>query len=203
MRYLLSLLLTLSFMSSAFANKILVLGDSLSAAYGISPEAGWVALMDTRIQNNFTDIEVINSSISGETTSGGLARLPILLQQHKPALVLIELGANDALRGLPLKVIERQLYALVDQSLASGAQVLLIGIRIPPNYGPRYAEGFFQLYAQVADSRNVPLVPFLLESVALNFELMLEDGIHPNETAQPILLDTVWPYLQPLLEDGL
>ncbi|WP_417582423.1 arylesterase [Nitrincola sp.] len=197
MRYLISLALFMS--ASLSANTLLVLGDSLSAAYGISPEQGWVALLDERLQATDTDYQVINASVSGETTSGGLTRLPALLSQHQPDIVLIELGANDALRGLSAAVIGENLKSLVAQSLDAGSQVLLIGIRIPPNYGPQYTEAFFALYAEVADQYEVPRVPFLLENVALDWNLMQSDGHHPNAAAQPLILDNVWPYLEPLL----
>lgn len=178
---------------------MLVVGDSLSAAYGIPPDKGWVALLDERLQAKDTDYQVINASVSGETTSGGLTRLPALLSQHQPDVVLIELGANDALRGLSVTVIRENLKALIQQSLDAGSRVLLIGIRIPPNYGPQYTEAFFGLYAELADLYEVPRVPFLLENVALDWNLMQSDGHHPNAAAQPLILDNVWPYLKPLL----
>ena len=188
--------------ASLSANTLLVVGDSLSAAYGIPPEQGWVALLDERLQAVDTDYQVINASVSGETTSGGLTRLPALLSQHQPDIVLIELGANDALRGLSVAVIRENLKSLVEQSLDAGSQVLLIGIRIPPNYGPQYTEAFFNLYAEIADQYEVPRVPFLLENVALDWNLMQSDGHHPNAAAQPLMLDNVWPYLEPLLALG-
>ena len=197
MRYLISLALFLS--ASLSANTLLVVGDSLSAAYGISPEQGWVSLLDARLQATDTDYQVINASVSGETTSGGLTRLPALLSQHQPNIVLIELGANDALRGLPVAVIRENLKSLIKQSLNASSQVLLVGIRIPPNYGPQYTETFFNIYAELADQFEVPRVPFLLENVALDWNLMQSDGHHPNADAQPIILDNVWPYLEPLL----
>lgn len=185
--------------ASLSANTLLVVGDSLSAAYGISPEQGWVALLDERLQATDTDYQVINASVSGETTSGGLTRLPALLSQHQPDIVLIELGANDALRGLPVAVIRKNLKSLVEQSVDAGSQVLLIGIRIPANYGPQYTDAFFALYAEVADLYGVSRVPFLLENVALDWNLMQSDGLHPNARAQPLILDNVWPYLDVML----
>ncbi|KDE41084.1 Arylesterase precursor [Nitrincola lacisaponensis] len=195
MRYLLSLLFIFS--TSLSANTLLVLGDSLSAAYGIPPEQGWVALLEQRLPAE--DFQVINASVSGETTSGGLTRLPALLSRHEPDLLLLQLGANDALRGLPLQVIRSNLDALVEQARQAGTEVLLIGIRIPPNYGPQYTESFFNLYAEIADQYALPRVPFLLENVALDWNLMQSDGLHPNADAQPLILDNVWLHLEPLL----
>lgn len=173
------------------------MGDSLSAAYGIPPEQGWVALLEQRLPAE--DFQVINASVSGETTSGGLTRLPALLSRHEPDLLLLQLGANDALRGLPLQVIRSNLDALVEQARQAGTEVLLIGIRIPPNYGPQYTESFFNLYAEIADQYALPRVPFLLENVALDWNLMQSDGLHPNADAQPLILDNVWLHLEPLL----
>lgn len=198
MRYLLSLLFIFS--TSLSANTLLVLGDSLSAAYGIPPEQGWVALLEQRLPAE--DFQVINASVSGETTSGGLTRLPALLSRHEPDLLLLQLGANDALRGLPLQVIRSNLDALVEQARQAGTEVLLIGIRIPPNYGPQYTESFFNLYAEIADQYALPRVPFLLENVALDWNLMQSDGLHPNADAQPLILDNVWLHLEPLLFGG-
>ncbi|MFN3882183.1 MAG: arylesterase [Nitrincola lacisaponensis] len=198
MRYLLSLLFIFS--TSLSANTLLVLGDSLSAAYGIPPEQGWVALLEQRLPAE--DFQIINASVSGETTSGGLTRLPALLSRHEPDLLLLQLGANDALRGLPLQVIRSNLDALVEQARQAGTEVLLIGIRIPPNYGPQYTESFFNLYAEIADQYALPRVPFLLENVALDWNLMQSDGLHPNADAQPLILDNVWLHLEPLLFGG-
>lgn len=181
------------------AGTILVLGDSLSAAYGIPPQQGWVSLLEKRLQDQGYAYSVVNASSSGETTSGGLNRLPALLDRHQPDWVLVELGGNDGLRGLPLPVIRANLEQLVEQPLEAGAQVLLIGIRLPPNYGARYGNAFFELYAEVADRYRVERVPFMLEGVALDWSLMQDDGIHPNAEAQPIILDTIWQHLAPLL----
>lgn len=178
--------------SLAWGSSIVVMGDSLSAAYGIPKEQGWVALLEQRLEDNNLEYEVVNASISGETTHGGITRLPAILDQYKPQLVLLELGANDGLRGAPLPVIENNLNQLVSQSLAAGAQVLLLEMRIPPNYGPRYSEGFSGLFAKVAEQQKVPMVPFFMASVVLQPELMQADGLHPNALAQPALLDQIW-----------
>ncbi|MFC6670857.1 arylesterase [Marinobacterium aestuariivivens] len=183
------------------AQSVLVLGDSLSAAYGMPAEQGWVALMRQRLELRSPGLEVVNASISGETTQGGLTRLPSLLERHRPGLVLVELGANDGLRGTPLPVIRQNLEQLISLSQAGGARVLLIGVRLPPNYGPRYSEGFFNLFVEVSESLQVPRVPFLMDGVALDRGLMQDDGLHPNAAAQPRLLDNVWLHLEPLLPD--
>ncbi|MBR9883948.1 MAG: arylesterase [Oceanospirillales bacterium] len=185
-----------------FASSMLVLGDSLSAAYGLPLEKGWVNLMRERAQAQDPSIDVVNASVSGETTSGGLSRLPGLLETHAPAIVLIELGANDGLRGTPLNIVRDNLNGLVERAQASGAQVVLIGNRLPPNYGPQYTQAFFDLFSQVATEKGVALVPFLLEGVAEDWDLMQDDGYHPKAEAQPRLLETVWPQVAPLLADG-
>ena len=179
---------------------ILVFGDSLSAAYGLRPEQGWVALLEKRLQAQAYGYQVVNASISGETTSGGLARLPRALSTHRPAIVILELGANDGLRGLPLSVTRDNLTMLVQLATAAGARVLLIGIRLPPNYGPRYGSEFAGMYVQVAEQQHLPLVPFLLEKVALHPELMQADGLHPSAAGEPPVLETVWPFLEPMLQ---
>jgi len=179
---------------------ILVFGDSLSAAYGLRPEQGWVALLEKRLQAQAYGYQVVNASISGETTSGGLARLPRALSTHRPAIVILELGANDGLRGLPLSVTRDNLTMLVQLATAAGARVLLIGIRLPPNYGPRYGSEFAGMYVQVAEQQHLPLVPFLLEKVALSPEVMQADGLHPSARGEPPVLETVWPFLEPMLQ---
>jgi len=179
---------------------ILVFGDSLSAAHGIRPEQGWVALLTQRLQAQGYGYQVVNASVSGETTSGGLERLPRALQLHQPNIVVLELGANDALRGLPLAVTRANLEKMLRLSLDAGARVLLVGIRIPPNYGPRYADEFASVFPQLAGQYHLPLVPFLLQDVALNPARMQEDGMHPNASGEPPILDNVWPYLRPLLK---
>lgn len=176
---------------------LLITGDSLSAEYGISRGSGWVALLTSRLQREGSNWEVMNASISGETTSGGLTRLPKLLSQKKPKLVIIELGANDALRGLPLAETEKNIRTMVEFSKKSGAEVLLVGMRIPPNYGQEYTQQFAQLYVRVAKSQQVALLPFFLEGVAQRNELFQADRIHPNEAAQPIMFQNVWTALAP------
>jgi acyl-CoA thioesterase I len=179
---------------------ILVFGDSLSAAYGIRPEQGWVALLTQRLKAQGYGYEVVNASVSGETSSGGLQRLPRALEIHHPGVAILELGANDGLRGLPLSVTKENLTKMVQLSQEAGARVLLVGIRIPPNYGPRYANEFADLYPVIAKQYQLPLVPFLLDKVALEPALMQEDGLHPNARGEPQVLDTVWQQLEPLLK---
>jgi acyl-CoA thioesterase-1 len=183
----------------ASARTILVLGDSLSAAYGIRPEQGWVTLLTQRLQSQGYGYQVVNASVSGETSSGGLERLPRALKLHEPGIVILELGANDGLRGLPVNAMRDNLARMVQLSQAAGARVLLVGIRIPPNYGPRYTEEFARVYPELAQQYHLPLVPFLLQKVALDAALMQQDGLHPNAAAEPIVLDTLWPYLKPLI----
>jgi acyl-CoA thioesterase-1 len=179
---------------------ILVFGDSLSAAYGIRPEQGWVALLTQRLQAQGYGYPIVNASVSGETTSGGLQRLPRALQLHQPGIVVLELGANDALRGLPPSGTRANLAQMVRLSQEAGARVLLVGIRIPPNYGPRYTEEFESVFPELAKQYHLPLVPFLLQDVALNPARMQEDGMHPNAAGEAPIVDTVWPYLKPLLK---
>lgn len=176
---------------------LLVMGDSLSAAYGIEQDEGWVTLLQERLGER---AQVVNASISGETTSGGRQRLADLLDQHAPDIVLLELGGNDGLRGLASQQMQANLATMIEQSQAIDAEVLLLGIDIPPNYGQAYRDAFTGVYHQLADEFEVALVPFLLESVALDAELMQDDGIHPTAAAQPTILDNVWPALEPLLE---
>jgi len=178
---------------------ILVFGDSLSAAHGIRPQEGWVALLTQRLQSQGYGYQVVNASVSGETTGGGLERLPRALQLHHPAIVVLELGANDGLRGLPLEDARANLARMVRLSQAGGARVLLAGMRLPPNLGPRYTEQFAHVFPELANQYHLPLVPFLLDKVALNPELMQEDGLHPDARGEPLILDNVWPYLKPLL----
>jgi len=178
---------------------LLIFGDSLSAAYGMSEEAGWVALLDARIERGDYPLQVINGSVSGETTSGGLARLPALLASYNPAIVLLELGGNDGLRGLPLQNIKQNLAAMIEMAQKSGAEVVLAGIQIPPNYGPRYTEPFFAQFAELAESYGVPLIPFLIDGIPQQPELMQADGIHPRAEAQEIIVENVWTTLKPVL----
>ena len=179
---------------------ILVLGDSLSAALGIRPEQGWVALLAQRLQAQGYGYQIVNASVSGETTSGGLERLPRALQLHQPGTVILELGANDGLRGLAVDETRENLAHMVRLSQAAGARVLLVGMRIPPNYGPRYTEQFARMFPELANQYHLPLVPFLLEKVALDPTRMQQDGMHPNARGEPPVLDTLWPYLKPLLK---
>lgn len=178
---------------------LLVLGDSLSAAYGIELSQGWVALLARRLAARDDHWRVVNASVSGETTAGGAARLPALLREHRPRLVVIELGGNDGLRGIDFETTRRHLDAMVGAARASGARVLLVGMRLPPNLGPAFNRRFEQMFTTVAQRHAVPLVPFLLEGVGGVDGLMQADGIHPVAAAQPRLLENVWRYLEPLL----
>jgi acyl-CoA thioesterase I len=177
-----------------------VFGDSISAGYGLSRvEQGWVTLLQTRLRDEDYGYHVVNASVSGETTAGGLARLPRALDLHKPKIVILELGGNDGLRALPIAQMRANLVRMVDLASAAGAKVLLLGIRMPPNYGPEYTEQFRLCYSDLARDKNLPLVPFLLNDVAQSPNLMQADGIHPNELGQPKVLANVWPSLKPLL----
>ena len=179
---------------------ILVLGDSISAAYGIRVDEGWVALLQKRLASQGYGYRVVNASVSGETTGGGAARLARALKLHTPAIVVLELGGNDGLRGLPIAQMRSNLDAMIRQSRAAGARVVLVGMRIPPNYGPDYTQKFQGVYTDLAKRYELPLVPFLLERVALNPVLMQADGIHPGPAGQALLLETLWPSLRPLLQ---
>lgn len=182
---------------------ILVLGDSLSAEYGLKRGSGWVALLEQRLARQKIAASVVNASISGDTTSGGRSRLPALLQQARPTHVIIELGGNDALRGLPLAMTESNLAAMTEASQKAGARVLLVGMQVPPNYGTDYASRFAALYAKVAKQHHAGLVPFLLAGVADGpdaADLFQADRIHPKEEAHPRILDNVWPELKKLLK---
>jgi acyl-CoA thioesterase-1 len=185
--------------AGASERTILVLGDSLSAGYGIKPAQGWVALLGQRLHDQGYGYQVVNASVSGETSGGGLQRLPRALELHRPAVVIVELGANDGLRGLSVPLTTDNLTKIVAASKTAGAQVLLVGMLLPPNYGPRYTKDFTKMYRDISTGAKVPLVPFLLQSVALKPELMQADGLHPTAPAQPALLDTVWPQLKNLL----
>lgn len=178
---------------------ILVFGDSLSAAYGIAQARGWVALLGERLRHERADYSVVNASISGETTAGGRSRLKSALARHKPAIVVLELGANDGLRGLPIDAMKANLSAMIQASQAAGARVLLVGMRLPPNYGPDYTAEFESAFAELAKRHRSALVPFLLQGFAEKPELFQADRIHPTEAAQPLMLDRVWKALRPLL----
>jgi acyl-CoA thioesterase I len=194
------LLLACESVSAAQQQTLLVFGDSLSAAYGLTTEQGWVALLQNRLRSEGYGYTVVNASVSGETTEGGRSRLPRALEQHKPSVVVLELGANDGLRGLPLQAARANLEAMISAIRQADAKVLLAGILIPPNYGPKYAEGFADMYRQLASELKLPFVPFLLEGIALDPRLMQEDGYHPKAEGQPLVLENVWPHLLPLLE---
>jgi acyl-CoA thioesterase-1 len=179
---------------------ILIFGDSISAGYGLArADDGWVGLLRSKLKAEGYGYQVINASVSGETTAGGLARLPRALELHHPQIVVLELGGNDGLRALPIEQMRANLVAMIALARAGGARVLLLGIRIPPNYGPEYTEKFAAVFADVAHAERVDVVPFLLAQVALSPQLMQADGIHANEQGQPLLLATVWPALSPLL----
>jgi acyl-CoA thioesterase-1 len=178
---------------------VLVLGDSLSAEYGIARGTGWVALLEQRIKENKLDVRVVNASISGDTTSGGLNRFTKLVEDQKPAIVIVELGANDGLRGLPIPSAEKNILSIIAKSKSAKAKVILIGMRIPPNYGPAYTEQFADMYKQIASETKVALVPFLLEGVAEKSDNFQPDQLHPLAAAHSQILNNVWPYLLPLL----
>ena len=198
-----SVLITLSASASAIGSVdervILVLGDSISAAYNMEQSQSWPALLSGRLEQDGYAYRVFNSSITGDTTEGGLNRLGRLLQSEQPAVVIVELGGNDGLRGLSLDVTRSNLEAMITQSQQAGAEVVLAGIQLPPNYGQSYTERFARMYGELAEEHGTQLIPFILDGIALNPEMMQDDGIHPNVAAQPLLLDHVWGALQPLL----
>jgi acyl-CoA thioesterase-1 len=176
---------------NAHAATVLVIGDSISAGFGLPVQQGWVALAQSSLQQQHPEVQLINASISGDTTAGGRNRLPALLKQHQPQLVVIELGGNDALRGTPIQVIRNNLSAMVEQSQQAGADVLLLGMQIPPNYGAAYTQAFANVFQQVSDAHDTLLVPFLLEGIATQPQMMQADGIHPTAKAQPQMSDMV------------
>lgn len=178
---------------------ILVFGDSLSANYGMPVESGWVSLLQQRLTQNRYAYQVVNASITGETTSGGLSRMDSALSMHKPAIVIVELGANDGLRGLSLQSTRDNLDGMIRSSLAGKAKVLLLGMRLPPNYGAAYSENFRQIYPALAKKHRTALLPFLLEGMAGKREFFQADHLHPTAAAQPVILDNVWKALKPLL----
>ena len=186
-------------LSAHTATSVLVLGDSLSAAYGIEQNQGWVSLLQQRLAAQASDIKVINASISGETTAGGRARINDLLKRYHPDVVIVELGGNDGLRGLSIKQMSDNLEHIITSAKKSGARVLLLGMRLPPNYGPAYTRKFHEVYSQLAGRHRVALVPFMLEGIVEERDAFQRDGIHPTAAMQARILDNVWPTLRPLL----
>ncbi len=176
------------------------MGDSISAGYGLKAETGWVTLLQLKLRQENQPYTIFNESISGDTTAGGLARIDKALSQYKPELILLELGANDGLRGLSPKKMKSNLAEIIIRSHKAGAKVLLLSMRIPPNYGKRYVDMFYNVYPQLAEELDIPFVPFILEDVALAKELMQKDGLHPNAKAQPLIADKIWQHLHPILE---
>lgn len=183
------------------SNPLLVLGDSLSAEYGLARGSGWVTLLERKLAADKIDLPVANASVSGETTSGGRSRLPALLERHRPSIVIIELGANDGLRGLSLAATEANLKAMVTAARKAGAQVLLVGMQLPPNYGADYARRFASMFSKVAHEADAGLVPFLLEGIADKPQFFQVDRLHPTAEAQSFMLNNVWPHLKPLLPE--
>jgi acyl-CoA thioesterase-1 len=180
---------------------IIVLGDSLSAAYGMEISQSWPSLLQERLTENGYSYRVFNSSITGDTTQGGLARLPRLLDKQQPGIVILELGGNDGMRGLPIEVTRQNLSTMIERSQSAGATVILAEMRIPPNYGRTYTEKFNSMYTVLTEQYDIALLPFLLQDIALEPDLMQADGIHPTARAQPLLLDQVWIIIQPLLQE--
>jgi acyl-CoA thioesterase I len=204
-RFLIAMVLALLWSVSSASNspdvhRILVLGDSLSAAHGIAEDAGWVSLLQARLEEREARWQVRNASVGGETTAGGRTRLPALLEEVRPDLLILELGGNDGLRGLSLRAIRDNLETMVVTAHAAGAEVLLVGIEIPPNYGPAYTDRFRSIFFDLAEDQALAFVPFLLDGVALEPGMMLDDGIHPSAEAQLRILDNVWSELEPLVE---
>ena len=199
-RILLLLLLTLP--TAAPARIILIVGDSLSAAYGIPVEHGWVSLLQQRLDSEGYPYRIINASISGDTTANARARLAPALASHEPAVVLLEVGGNDGLRGLSLVEMKNNLAAMISSAREAGAQVMLVGVQLPPNYGPRYTQRFQAIYHELALDRDLALLPSLVDGIGTEQNLMQADGIHPNGTAQPLIRDRVWKELVPLLDQA-
>jgi acyl-CoA thioesterase-1 len=197
--FLIALFMLLALPVAASQNTLLVLGDSLSAAYGVPTQTAWVQLLQNRLEKETPGWQVVNASISGETTDGGLRRLPRLLEKHRPEVVIIELGGNDGLRGFPPDVIESNLADMVEQVKNANATPFLVGMKMPPNYGRSYNQAFTRVYQSISDRYEATLVPFFLEGIYNQEGMMQGDGIHPTEQAQPLLLDNVWPRLKPLL----
>jgi acyl-CoA thioesterase-1 len=193
-------LIVASASAQAEAPVILVFGDSISAGYGLARvELGWVELLKTRLNAQGYGYQVVNASVSGETTAGGLARLPRALELHHPKIVILELGGNDGLRALPIPQMRDNLTQIIELASAAGAKVLVLGMRMPPNYGQQYTDQFAMVFSDLARDKKIPLVPFLLTDIALSPTLLQGDDIHPNAAGQPVLLENVWPALKPLL----
>lgn len=181
-------------------NTILVLGDSISAAYGLNLQQGWVALLKQRLAEQHDDYQVINASVSGDTTSNGLLRLPQALATYQPSITIIELGGNDGLRGMPIQTIKQNLQKMISLAKTQGSKVLLLGLQLPPNYGPEYTQAFKQMYLDIAKTNNIVVVPLFLNKIDINQAFMQADGIHPNANAQNQLLENMWPSLKSLLK---
>lgn len=187
--------------SGSRQTNILVIGDSLSAEYGITRDSGWVNILRQRLAKDYPAYRAINASISGDTTSGGAARAPAAIDRHKPAILILELGGNDALRGLSLAEAEKNLSGIVQKAQQSGARTLLVGMMIPPNFGRKYADALKAMFVSVSEKHQTELVPFFFEGLALNDTYFLPDGIHPNENAQQKLFENIWPTLEPMLKN--
>lgn len=196
-------LVGLCFITQVQAATVLVMGDSISAAFGLETQQGWVALLNDKLTTKSTEFKVVNASVSGETTAGGLARFPDLLRKHQPQIVIIELGGNDGLRGLSLEYMAHNLTTMLQQAQEQDATVLLLGMRLPGNYGRRYTEAFYQVYQDVAKQHNVALVDFFLDGVGGVSGMMQADGVHPTQAAQPLLLKNAWRALGPLLSESV
>ncbi len=196
-------LVGLCFITQVQAATVLVMGDSISAAFGLETQQGWVALLSNKLTTKSTEFKVVNASVSGETTAGGLARFPDLLRKHQPQIVIIELGGNDGLRGLSLEYMAHNLTTMLQQAQEQDATVLLLGMRLPGNYGRRYTEAFYQVYQDVAKQHNVALVDFFLDGVGGVSGMMQADGVHPTQAAQPLLLKNAWRALGPLLSESV
>jgi acyl-CoA thioesterase-1 len=194
-------LLVLMVPHPAAAHTILVVGDSLSASYGIPVEQGWVTLLQRQLSEQCKGCSLVNASISGDTTAGARARLPQAIGRHQPRVVILELGGNDGLRGLSLAEMKQNLAAMIDMARSHGARVLLVGVQLPPNYGALYTERFQRIYQELAQEQEVALLPSLVDGVGTRSELMQADGIHPNASAQPLIMARVWEHLKPLLDD--
>lgn len=199
-RFLFALLVLLMSQATLAKSNIVILGDSISAGYGVEIGQGWVALVQKKLLATTNCCTIANESISGDTSAGGLVRIDTILTTHKPKILIVELGANDGLRGLPPAILKENLAEIIHRAQKADAKVLLLSMRIPPNYGKRYVEMFYHVYPQLSKEWGVPLIPFILEDVALVKDLMQSDGLHPNAKAQPLIADKVWQYLQPLLK---